>query len=64
MPLDRLPIYDRVPDVEGFYIAEGHSGITLAPLTGKIFTDLVVQGKTDIDLSPYSLKRFAGHASD
>ena len=58
MPPDRLPIYDRVPGIDGFYIAVGHSGITLAPLTGKIFTDWIVDGKTDIDLSPYSLSRF------
>jgi sarcosine oxidase subunit beta len=63
MPPDRLPIYDRVPEVEGFYIAVGHSGITLAPLTGKIFTDWIVNGETDIDLSPYSLKRFAENSA-
>jgi len=58
MPPDRLPIYDQVPGIDGFYIAVGHSGVTLAPLTGKIFTDWIVNGKTDIDLSPYSLSRF------
>ncbi|UCF94725.1 MAG: FAD-binding oxidoreductase [Desulfobacterales bacterium] len=59
MPPDRLPIYDRVPEIEGFYIAVGHSGITLAPITGKIFADLIVHGQSDYDLGPYSLKRFA-----
>jgi glycine/D-amino acid oxidase-like deaminating enzyme len=59
MPPDRLPIYDGAPAVKGFYVAVGHSGITLAPVTGKIFADLIVRGETDIDLSPYSLKRFA-----
>ncbi|HSB72321.1 MAG TPA: FAD-binding oxidoreductase [Candidatus Methylomirabilis sp.] len=63
MPPDRLPIYDRAPGLEGFYIAVGHSGITLAPLTGKIFADLIVHARTDVDLSPYSLKRFAGSAN-
>ena len=58
MPPDRLPIYDQVPGIDGFYIAVGHSGITLAPLTGKIFADWIVNGKTDIDLGPYSLNRF------
>jgi glycine/D-amino acid oxidase-like deaminating enzyme len=60
MPADRHPIYDQVPGIEGFYIAVGHSGITLAPLTGKIFTDWIVDGQPGIDLSPYSLKRFNG----
>jgi sarcosine oxidase subunit beta len=52
MPPDRLPIYDKVAGVKGFYVAVGHSGITLAPVTGKIFADLIVRGETDIDLSP------------
>jgi len=58
MPPDRLPIYDHAPGIEGFYIAVGHSGITLAPLTGKLFADWIVSGKPDMDLSPYSLSRF------
>ncbi len=62
MPPDRRPIYDRVPGIEGLYIAVGHSGITLAPLTGKIFADLIVHGDSEIDLMPYSLKRFSGSA--
>ena len=58
MPPDRRPIYDQVPGIAGFYIAVGHSGVTLAPLTGKIFADWIVRGKTDMDLSPYRLSRF------
>lgn len=64
MPPDHLPIYDQAPGVEGFYIAVGHSGITLAPLTGKIFTDWIVSGKPDMDLTPYSLSRFAGASTN
>ena len=59
MPPDRLPIYDRAPGIEGFYIAVGHSGITLAPVTGKIFADWIVHGKIDAGLAPYALNRFA-----
>jgi sarcosine oxidase subunit beta len=62
MPPDRLPIYDRAVDVEGFYVAVGHSGITLAPVTGKLFADWIVHGKTDVDLGPYRLARFAAPA--
>jgi len=58
MPPDRLPIYDRAPGIEGFYIAVGHSGITLAPVTGKIFADWIVRGEPDMDISPYALGRF------
>ena len=58
MPPDRLPIYDQAKEVGGFYIAVGHSGFGLAPLTGKLFTDWIVHGEPDMDLSPYSLNRF------
>ncbi|HSB78287.1 MAG TPA: FAD-binding oxidoreductase [Candidatus Methylomirabilis sp.] len=60
LPPDRLPIYDRAAGLEGFYIVVGHSGITLAPLTGKLFADWIVTGKPDKDLAPYSLSRFEG----
>jgi glycine/D-amino acid oxidase-like deaminating enzyme len=58
MPPDGLPIYDAVPQVPGFYVAVGHSGITLAPLTGQVFLDLITKGRTDLPISPYGLGRF------
>lgn len=58
MPPDGLPIYDSLPQVPGFYVAVGHSGITLAPLTGQVFLDLITKGRTDLPISPYSLSRF------
>jgi glycine/D-amino acid oxidase-like deaminating enzyme len=58
MPPDGLPIYDAVSQVPGFYVAVGHSGITLAPLTGQVFLDLITKGRTDLPISPYSLSRF------
>ncbi len=57
LPPDHLPIYDRAPGLDGFYIAVGHSGITLAPLTGKVFADWIVTGTPDKDLAPYTLQR-------
>ena len=63
MTPDRRPIYQKMVGISDFYVAVGHSGITLAPLTGKIFTDWIVNGETDIDLSPYSLKRFAENSA-
>jgi glycine/D-amino acid oxidase-like deaminating enzyme len=32
-------------------------------LSGKIFADLIVHGDTDIDLTPYRLKRFSDPAN-
>ena len=58
MAPDGLPIYDAVPQVPGFFVAVGHSGITLAPITGQVFLDLVTKGRTDLPIGPYSLSRF------
>lgn len=58
MAPDGLPIYDAVPQVPGFYVAVGHSGITLAPITGRVFLDLITKGRTDLPIAPYSLSRF------
>ncbi len=46
----------------GFFLANGFSGhgVMHAPATGKILSDLILTGKTDlIDVSLLSLKRFA-----
>lgn len=58
IPPDRLPIYQKIDEVQGYYIAVGHSGITLAPVTGRIFRDLILKGKTDVPLEPYRVDRF------
>ena len=58
MTPDRRPIYHKVDGVSDFYIAVGHSGITLAPITGKIFSELITTGKTDILIDEYRLDRF------
>jgi glycine/D-amino acid oxidase-like deaminating enzyme len=58
MSPDGLPIYDAVPQVPGFYVAVGHSGITLAAITGQVFLDLITKGRTDLPIAPYSLNRF------
>jgi len=58
MPPDGLPIYQKMDGVSDFYVAVGHSGITLAPVTGKIFSELITKGKTDIDLDEYRVERF------
>ena len=56
---DGLPIIDELPDVKGFIIAAGHEGdgIALAPITGKLVADLVMEKENDL-LTPLSLQRF------
>ncbi|MDY6795409.1 MAG: FAD-dependent oxidoreductase [Actinomycetota bacterium] len=57
---DGLPILGTVKGVKGFYLATGHSGdgIGLAPITGKLVSELVLDGETSIDIEPFSLYRF------
>ncbi len=57
---DGLPILGNVKGVKGFYIATGHSGdgICLSLITGKLMSELVLDGETSLDIEPFSLYRF------
>ena len=58
MTPDRLPIYQKMEGVSDLYLAVGHSGFTLAPITGKIFSELITQGHTDVAIDEYRIERF------
>jgi sarcosine oxidase subunit beta len=62
MTPDHHPILGESPDVPGFFFANGFSGhgVMHAPATGKILSDLILRGKTDlIDASLLNFSRFA-----
>jgi glycine/D-amino acid oxidase-like deaminating enzyme len=62
MTPDHHPILGAVPDVPGFFLANGFSGhgVMHAPATGRILSDLVLHGSTElIDASLLNLQRFA-----
>jgi sarcosine oxidase subunit beta len=62
MTPDHHPILGQAPGIPGFYLANGFSGhgVMHAPATGKILSDLILTGKTDlIDASLLTLSRFA-----
>jgi len=62
MTPDHHPIVGAVPELAGFFLANGFSGhgVMHAPATGKILADLILRGTTDlIDASLLSLSRFA-----
>jgi len=62
MTPDHHPILGPVQDVPGFFLANGFSGhgVMHAPATGKILSDLILTGKTDlVDASLLGLFRFA-----
>jgi len=52
---DGLPLLGRVPGRPGLVIATGHfrNGILLAPITGKIIAELIVDGKSSLSLEPF-----------
>ncbi|WP_418123526.1 FAD-dependent oxidoreductase [Variovorax sp. 160MFSha2.1] len=56
--IDGAPILGEVPGRPGFYNAVTSNGYTLAPVTARLVTDLIVRGRTDIDISPFLIDRF------
>lgn len=63
MSPDHHAILGEVPEVPGFYLANGFSGhgVMHSPATGKILSDLILGGKTSIvsDVSVLGFQRFA-----
>jgi glycine/D-amino acid oxidase-like deaminating enzyme len=62
MTPDHHPILGPAPGLPGFFLANGFSGhgVMHAPATGKILSDLILQGSTELmDVSPLALSRFA-----
>lgn len=57
---DNLPILSEVPQVKGLFVAAGHEGdgIALAPITGKVMAQLIIENTSEVDLEPFKLARF------
>ena len=55
-----MPIIGRLPKRQNVYVATGHfrNGILLAPITGKLITQLICSEKTEMSLEPFSPARF------
>jgi len=56
---DHMPVLGRTP-VEGLFLATGHHryGILHTPMTGQSIAELIDEGRTTFDLSPFSVSRF------
>jgi len=61
MTYDDMPLIDRVGRLKNMIVATGHGmlGVTLAAATGKAVCDMILGRPTEIDMTPYSSKRFA-----
>ena len=62
---DERPVIDRHPLFQNVFLAAGHykTGILLAPVTGKVISELVLDGKTSHDISDLQLTRFKNDRS-
>jgi sarcosine oxidase, subunit beta len=60
MSPDRQPILSGCDEVEGFYIVTGFSGhgFMLAPMTGILMSELILNEKPSMDMSSLHLNRF------
>ncbi|MFQ6038152.1 MAG: NAD(P)/FAD-dependent oxidoreductase [Candidatus Aminicenantales bacterium] len=58
---DGLPIIERSSTVDNLIIATGHGmlGITQAPITGKLVSQIVSYQSPDVNLASYRLSRFS-----
>ena len=59
MPADRLPIVGPLPWLEGLYLAVSHSGVTAAPVLGRLVAAEVADQTADGLLAPFRPGRFA-----
>ncbi len=58
---DGLPAIGWLPGLDNACVATGHQmlGVTLAPSTGHALAQLVLDGRSDIDIAPFDPARFA-----
>ncbi len=61
MSPDRHAIVGRDPQIENLFLANGSSGhgVMHAPAIGQLLAELIVDGKTSIDITPLRPSRFA-----
>lgn len=57
---DDFPIVDRLDHPKGIVLATGHGdkGVNLAPITGKIVSDLIIKGGTETPIHALRFARF------
>lgn len=63
MPSDRLPIIGPLPWLDSLYLAVSHSGVTLAPVLGRLIAREVATETADGLLAPFRPARFAERAT-
>ncbi len=66
MTPDGRPILGGVEGLGGFFVASGCcvGGLSLSPAAGRALADLILDGKSDPDLTPLTVERFRGRWED
>ena len=61
MTPDFLPILGAVERIKGFYVATGFSGhgFAVGPIVGKLMAELIIDGRTSLDITSFKPARFA-----
>ncbi len=57
--IDGAPILGEDPGLPGLFHAVTSNGYTLGPIMGRITADLIRSGRTDREVSAFSVSRFA-----
>jgi D-amino-acid dehydrogenase len=57
---DGLPIVGWAPGRPGLFVATGHAkmGLTLGPITGRLVSECILDGRPSLDITPLSPDRF------
>jgi D-amino-acid dehydrogenase len=57
---DGLPVIDWAPRIENIFIATGHAkyGFAYGPITGRLVSECLLDGKPSLDISPMKADRF------
>jgi glycine/D-amino acid oxidase-like deaminating enzyme len=58
VPMDGFPVVGNVPGHEGLFVAVMHSGVTLAPLIGRLLASEMLQKSESSLLAPFRPSRF------
>lgn len=61
MTPDFLPILGAIESIKGFYVATGFSGhgFAVGPIVGKLMAELIIDGRTSVDITSFKPSRFA-----
>jgi glycine/D-amino acid oxidase-like deaminating enzyme len=58
MPIDEFPVMGALPTAPDIHVAVTHSGVTLAPIVGRLTAEEVLQGSRVDWFAPYRPERF------